>query len=288
MYRSAAPQRRSGFTLIELLVVIAIIAVLIGLLMPAVQKVREAAARTQTINNLKQLTLACHNYHDSFQRIPLNGAQASTDPRTWCWAFQILPYVEQTGMFEAVTNPGQSYLNAVQNLPVKIFNCPARTHAQYFGNTYSTYNNTQLVGPALDYALNSWTNGFAGTYAPNQANTIATPITMAVVTVNNGTSNTILLGEKAMDINNYVNPPADGQDTCIYTGGYAGTGRSKAGVVKDNPGIVYADIWGAPFTAGVPFSMADGSVRVVNFNVNLSYLGLAMSYLNKTPFNLDQ
>src|SRR5215207_8097232 len=88
---------RRGFTLIELLVVIAIIAILIALLVPAVQKVREAAARTQSINNLKQIGLAFHNYHDSVRHLPFNGTGAaqSGNPTSGSWAFQILPYIEQ-------------------------------------------------------------------------------------------------------------------------------------------------------------------------------------------------
>jgi len=95
-------RRRRGFTLIELLVVIAIIAVLIALLLPAVQQAREAARRTQCKNNLKQLGLALHNYHDTFNRFPpgyIDGGMPGNRPGGWSWQAQILPQLEQGPLF---------------------------------------------------------------------------------------------------------------------------------------------------------------------------------------------
>jgi prepilin-type N-terminal cleavage/methylation domain-containing protein len=129
--------RRSGFTLIELLVVIAIIAILIALLVPAVQKVREAAARTQCINNLKQFGLAIQAYNDTYKKLPpLSMAQNSSPPGQYngSFHFSILPYVEQGAIYASgLSNPAATW-DATNNLPagarvrqqvIAIFACPS-------------------------------------------------------------------------------------------------------------------------------------------------------------------
>ena len=160
LFLSSYHRRARGFTLIELLVVIAIIAVLIALLLPAVQRVREAAQRTQCTNNLKQLALACHNYHDQHGSLPRNGNQfgltnshgvngtgcCGTGAPHWSWIARALPYVEEQNLWQQGGIPiNRMDLNAqvlaVLATPLKVLNCPAdtsprtRTNAADLGST---------------------------------------------------------------------------------------------------------------------------------------------------------
>jgi len=194
---------RTGFTLIELLVVIAIIAILIGLLLPAVQKVRAAAARVQCQNNLKQIGVACHNYHDANQYFPpgyraaLPYADGSTDTAPgWGWGAYLLPYLEQDNLYRRL-NFSQPVPNspAIQTV-VKVYLCPSDLPPPSAFAVPDAFGNAVARAAPSSYAAcvggdESETDG------PSGLGIFYRNSRTRMTDVSDGTSSTIMVGERA-------------------------------------------------------------------------------------------
>jgi len=294
MSRRVSVQR--GFTLIELLVVIAIIAVLIALLLPAVQQAREAARRSQCKNNLKQLGLAMHNYHDTHSRFPPRGIIGSTDGNmdkdgNWNWACMILPQIEQSPLFNQL-NVGQG--NSVPRNSANMTNvndyrtATAGTREQLLTTRIPVY-----LCPSANGPVNNKYGCYLGTLMYGMNNCIAPPPNAAggVIAVKgsaisdiiDGTSNTILMGEKVL---------TDGPLTAIgamwgaaricnaslsivaaqnrMNTNFDGTWNSTNNCYTENAGgaLVTRAVAASPHTGGCHFLMCDGSVRFINENIS--------------------
>jgi len=209
---------RRGFTLIELLVVIAIIGVLIALLLPAVQKARDAAIRTQCANNIKQIGLALHQYHDVEESLPPATVGQFNPKWHWSWMARILPYIEEYNLYEmavafasdksldetyaglpgfASWSPWGGYLwnitypeNPATGAVVRTYRCPADTNAP-IAEEFTPYNGQKLLQGFTDY------QGVTGTDYFKQDGVLVVTKGIHLRDIADGTSSTLMVGERA-------------------------------------------------------------------------------------------
>ena len=286
--------RRKAFTLIELLVVIAIIAILISLLLPAVQKVRDAGARAQCQNNLHQIALAAHNYHDVHKKFPpgvnlpfqtavAGGYSAGpVYPGIYESLFEfLLPYVEQDNLYKHLNFTLTQYgnckgPNSPGNTIVPTYLCPADVGPPQ--TTYFQYN----FG-ANSYGGNPGVTGFY-TGSMDQTGIFYINSSVRMTGITDGTSNTLMFGERRREDKTYDR---------IYGGGTPGAFAQRSGwawsnnlpgfdylfgasqsinwvmppSLQSDPGFVYEDMrfscYGSFHTGGANFALCDGSVRML-------------------------
>jgi prepilin-type N-terminal cleavage/methylation domain-containing protein len=283
--RTPIPGKRSGFTLIELLVVIGIIGVLLALLFPAVQRIRETASRIRCENNLKEIGTGVLNYQTTNRCFPTNGGPAPgqvnsiwtavggpgwywglanptapTQDQTGSWAFSILPYIEQKNTFQS----------DAQGTGIALYMCPGRRRdasqvvpADDPVYPFVTFGNAGLnPWSTTDYAgngyllINRWPSGGVPV--------VGLPLTTD--DVKDGLSNTILVGEKAMDTRSY-NTGSWFWNEPVFSGGSGGTVRWGTLVFADGAGTPFAPNWGSAHYGVAMFVFGDNAVRPLRFGI---------------------
>ncbi len=291
MARHSRPDTRTGFTLIELIVVIGVITVLIGVLLPAVQKVRDASARLSCTNNLKQLGLALQQYHNDNGSLPM-GHRSLRNPAGLAysgWTLSILPYLEQGSLYQNSltayrTNPLPFHTLSHPGLstPVRLFACPA---------------DFRVPGPQVAQlskelaALTSYL-GVSGKDYSTRDGVLFQNSRVRIADITDGTSNTLMIGERP--------PSADVQFGWWYAGvGQRGTGSADIvlGVREQNlqpilkgsacgPGAypfspgrfddpcAMFHFW-SPHSGGANFTFADGSTHFLSYSANAQLPALA-------------
>jgi prepilin-type processing-associated H-X9-DG protein len=294
-----------------LLVVIAIIGILIALLLPAVQKVREAANRTRCQNNLKQLAIGMHNFHDQYGVLPYGRTKGALDSITW--AALILPFIEQGNLWTRFTDPninGTSFPmiqrpegnanprfivhnlirsqfvdSGVMQTPVPIFYCPSRKPGRV--SEVMVDGNSRTQGICSDYGVNYGANTQSDNNDGVFTFSIGTLVAYKITDIRDGSSNTFLLGEKHVrpDMLGKVSLPGvrtpttfqSDEDNSIYTSVPPFTSGRKADPTRPlalSPTDAYTGNFGSWHAGVCQFAFADGSVRAIRNGIPGSTLAL--------------
>jgi prepilin-type N-terminal cleavage/methylation domain-containing protein/prepilin-type processing-associated H-X9-DG protein len=291
----------AAFTLVELLVVIAIIAVLLGLLVPAVMKVREAVNRMSCLSNLKQLALAIHSYHDAEGKFPVDSLPGVDGPygpqtRAWSWMARMLPYVEQGNLYRQAHIPNNTLYQSRQEVAatLKLFLCPSDTA---FGEGPRTdaadlgiWNPPFIVAGQTNYKGVSganWAWGDARWHNPGtngQANGLFSGdgifyrsdflAPKRLTDITDGTGSTFMIGEDIPAKNHWCSWPY--ANNAVGTCAIAPNAKRSDGTEYDpwDWGNVYS--FRSRHPGGLQFAFADGSARFISDSIDLKvYRALA-------------
>lgn len=267
-HRSSFPPPRAGFSRVDVIVAVNLLVLATLLLIPACQKVRTPATRTQSTNNLKQIGLAMESFHDVYKRLPMNGTRAALakDPTSGSWAFQILPMIDQMPLFNE--------LNATAS--VYAYMCPARGRPSVEDGK----------GAWSDYFINNYLNDPANADRPDNADARRT-----MLEITDGTSNTIFAGHGNIATGDYPKNKNVAGSSNIFQGGTQGTMRGgpkwvkgtapKVSLQRDSatPAVLEAGGWGGPYSQGALMCFCDGTVRMIPYNTPADVFG---AYLTPT------
>ncbi len=297
-------RRSPGFTLIELLVVIAIIAILIGLLLPAVQKVREAAARSTCQNNLHQIALALHNYHSANECFPPGCTNTPGSAAQWGWGTMILPQLEQGNLYNALNPTGQTMSAAFNNptslaalqTPVSTFLCPSD-----LPGTLGDLNDNRkflkaVSGQSIAIAKSNYigNGGNVGGSPPDGIFGIASRVKMTDIA--DGTTFTLLVGERdrgsaATNDGRFAGLWAGESNEAAIVGTQAIFSLTKFRMFTGENGTLFnpEQAYGSQHNgkAGANFALCDGSVRWIPNTIPWGNTATAATTFNNLGSRID-